>query len=431
MTPAANLDQELVDEIAQCNDDPLAFVLMAFPWSEPGGPLANYSGPDAWQRDFLLALGREVRQRSFKGLHAVLPVRMAVASGHGVGKSTLVAWIVLWLMSTRPNARGTITASTRQQLETRTWAQVQRWAKLLINSHWFTVTKHSLYFRGQPESWACSIQACRAENSEAFAGQHAADSTSFYIFDEASGVPDKIYEVAEGGLTDGESMIILVGNPTRNTGKFYRVVFGAERNRWNHRSIDSRDSALTNRLQTDEWVEDHGVDSDFVRVRVRGLPPKASELQFIYSARVAEAQKRAGQYLADDPLIVGVDIARGGRDYTEICFRRGGDARSVPAIRISGEESRDSMRIAAKVVSVLNTAYNGVKPTIAFVDGTGIGGPIVDRCKELGFKNVKEIQFGGRAPDPHFLNRRSWMWSRMRDWLRHGRSTIRSGWRQI
>ena len=121
--------------------------------------------------------------------------------------------------------------------------------------------------------------------------------------------PDQIFEVAEGGLTDGEPMIFLFGNPTRNTGKFYRATFGLERNRWKARSIDSRECALPNKAQIEEWIHDYGEDSDFVRVRVRGLPPRASELQFIDQERVWQAQKRTVSPLDDEPLIAGVDVS--------------------------------------------------------------------------------------------------------------------------
>jgi hypothetical protein len=109
---------------------------------------------------------------------------------------------------------------------------------------------------------------------EAMHRQHAATSSSCYIFDEASAVPDAIWEVAEGGLTDGEPHIFAFGNPTRNSGKFYRITFGNE----SHRSIDSRMAARSNKAQIAEWISDYGMDSDFVRVRVLGLPPAASEL---------------------------------------------------------------------------------------------------------------------------------------------------------
>jgi hypothetical protein len=122
----------------------------------------------------------------------------------------------------------------------------------------------------------------------AFASQHAADSTSFYIFDEASAIPEKIYDVAMGGLTDGEPMIFPFGNPTRSQGTFHRITFGEERKRWNVRSIDSRNCKFSNKELIKEWEQDRGEDSDFFRVRVKGLPPRASDSQFIDADRVLE-----------------------------------------------------------------------------------------------------------------------------------------------
>jgi|SRR6185369_30960 len=124
LTLLVNPYLELAREICLCILDPLRFVLFAFPWGELGGPLENYSGPDVWQAEFLAELGHEVRKRQFQGVRAVQAIRMAIASGHGIGKSTLVAWVVLWIMSTRPGARGTITANTGLQLTTKTWPQI-------------------------------------------------------------------------------------------------------------------------------------------------------------------------------------------------------------------------------------------------------------------------------------------------------------------
>jgi hypothetical protein len=422
---ASTADLELADEIARFYYDPLGFVRFAYPWREIDSPLANYDGPDEWQTKFLIDWGKEIAARRFDGVHSVDPIRMAVASGHDCGKTTLSAWIVDFIMSTRPYCKGTITANTYKQLETKTWSAIRTWTAMCITSHWFEVSSDKMYHRSYPSKWFCSAQSCREENSEAFAGQHAAESTSFYLFDEGSAVSDKLLEVSEGGLADGEPMIFLLGNPTRSTGKLYRVVFGSERNRWNSRVVDSRTSAISNKKLIDEWIADYGEDSDFVRVRVRGLPPKASDLQYIPSDRVFAAQKRPPQYLPDDPLIVGVDVARGGGDNNVIRFRRGNDASSIPPIKIPGEESRDSMRLVSVILDVLNKEYYTdtkapVKPTAAFVDGTGIGGPLVDRCRQMGHKNVFEVQFGSRSPDPHYSNFRAYIWSKMREWLNHG-----------
>ena len=154
-------------------------------------------------------------------------------------------------------------------------------------------------------------------------------------------------------------------------------------------------------------------------MRVRGLPPNASDLQFIENSRVYEAQRRPAIQLPNDPLIVGVDVARGGADRTVIRFRSGTDARSIPPIRLTGEESRDTMRVVSVLAQVLSTEYGGRKPTMTFVD-SGMGGPVVDRLHQLGFRNVVEVQFGAKPPDFHYANHRAWMWSQMKDWLTHG-----------
>lgn len=415
----SNSDTALAEQIAAYYDDPFGFVLAMYPWGEDGA-LSRYQGPDEWQAKYLVQLGRSVAQRGFNGLDAVAPIRTAVSSGHGIGKSTLVAWVVDWIMSTRQNARGTITANTFSQVKDKTWASIRKWTKLCLTAHWFEVTSERMYHVDAPESWFCSAQSCREENSEAFAGQHEASSTSFYIFDEASAVPDKIYEVAEGGLTDGEPMIFLFGNPTRSTGAFHRACFGSQRNRWQSTTIDSRTCAFTNKAQLDEWAEDYGEDSDFYRVRVRGLPPAASDLQFIDNQSVSDAQHREVDALDDDPLVCGLDVARGGGDNNVFAFRRGPDARSVLAIRIAGEETRDSMRLVVKAAEVLNTHYGGRPVKMMFIDGTGIGGPIVDRLKQLGHQNIMEVQFAASPPDRKYANMRSFMWGKLRDWLSRG-----------
>src|SRR5262244_3754362 len=137
MMAAADIELSLADEIARYYADPLGFVRFAYPWMEKGTPLENEPGPDEWQTAFLEDVGREVRGRGFDGVNPVNPLRMATASGHGIGKSTLVAWLVDWVMSTRPYAQGTVTANTFIQLQTKTWAAVQFWTDLCITAHWF------------------------------------------------------------------------------------------------------------------------------------------------------------------------------------------------------------------------------------------------------------------------------------------------------
>jgi hypothetical protein len=412
---ATSPEMQLAEAVGEYANNPLGFCLFAWPWGQPG-PLAAYDGPDKWQREFLADLGRKVKANRFDGSTAVAPIREATSSGHGIGKSVLVAMLTCWIMSTRPHSRGTITANTFPQLETRTWAAIQQWMKMSITAHWFTIGADKIACKFSPSSWFVSAQTCREENSESFAGQHAATSTSFYIFDEASAIPDRIWEVAEGGLTDGEPMFFAFGNPTRNSGKFYRVTFGSERDRWSQRTIDSRECKFPNKTQISEWIQDYGEDSDFVRVRVRGLAPSAGDLQFIDSDRVYAAQQRPAQSLSDDPLIAGVDVARGGGDWNVVRFRKGYDARSVPPICIPGEQTRDSTLLVSKLSEVLSDRRPERKVAYMFVDAA-LGGPVVNRLRQLGFQNVEEVNFGSASHDAHQANMRAFMWQKMKDWL--------------
>jgi hypothetical protein len=400
--------------------DPLGFVLWAYPWGKPG-PLEKYKGPDDWQADFLRELGEEVRKRNFDGSTPVLPQRFATSSGHGIGKSVLVAFIVNWIMSTRPDAQGTLTANTYTQLSTKTWATLSTWTRRCITGHWFEVTGERMYHKQQKDSWFCSAQSCKEDNSESFAGQHAATSTSFYIFDEASGVPDKIHEVAEGGLTDGEPMFFQFGNPTRSRGAFHRATFGSERNLWIVRCIDSRKCAFSNKQLIEQWRQLRGEDSDFFRVRVLGLPPNADDSQFIDLERIVEAQKRQVAVLEDEPVVAGVDLAWGGEDWNVVRFRRGKDARSIPPIRIPGEKTRDSAVMVVRLADLLSEGVKGHKIGAMFVDSAGISGAVASRLWDLGFKNVvHEINFGADSPDAKYRNMRAYMWGRMKEWLLTG-----------
>ena len=411
-------DELLTAECATYYADPLGFVGAMFPWGQDG-PL-KHDDLDQWQIDYLAELGRQVEERGFDGTHPVDPIRMAVSSGHGIGKSVLVALIICWLMSTRPHLQGTVTADTLAQLEDKTWARLRRWLPFCRTAHWFEINSEMMWERSHKSSWFVAQQSSKEENSEAFAGQHAKDSTSVYIMDEASRIPDKIHEVAEGGLTDGEPMLLMFGNATRSHGVFHRAMFGSMRHRWTRFIIDSRETRFANKTLIDEWIQDYGEDSDWVRVRVRGLPPSASELQFIPLDLVAGAQKRHVSALPDDPLICGLDLARGGSDDCVFRFRRGLDGRSIKSIRVPGEQARDSMRFATVAADVLTRTHNGYPVAMLFVDATGGLGAIADRLRQLGHRNVVDVQFGADSPDPKYANFRAYMWGKMRDWLARG-----------
>ena len=430
--PAIDPAAALAATMGYLYDKPLEFVLFAFEWgTEPSmrvvelpaayrvahGFESDY-GPDTWACELLEEIGDQVRRRAFDGRTAVEPLRMATASGHGIGKSSVTAWIILWIMSTRPNAKGTVTANTSAQLSSKTWAELSKWTRRCATGNWFDLTTGKASMRmshlDAPEAWRCDAQTSREENSEAFAGQHAADSTSFYVFDEASAIPEKIWEVAEGGLSDGEPMFFAFGNPTRNTGEFHRA-FNAQRHRWSTRQIDSRSVSITNKALIGQWIDDFGIQSDFVKVRVLGQFPSASSLQFIPRDLVDAAAGRELPEQRGEVVVIGVDPARFGDDSSVIWTRVGRDGISIQPIRLRGV---DTQQLAARVAEHINTLRGrGNRLVICNVDGGGVGGGVVDRLNATGYE-VNDIQFGGKAVDgKKYANKRAEMWGSMRDWL--------------
>src|SRR3990167_1615475 len=224
--------------------DPLGYVLYAFPWGQPGTPLEKFPhGPDKWQREEFERLRQHLIAnaiRSEKG-EDLLPYYLAVASGHGIGKSCFVAWLILFFMSVRPRCRGVVTANTGEQLETKTWPELSKWHRMAINRDWFrwTATKFTCVLpdekgQSQEENWFFKAALWSLENTEAFAGLHNADGVVVIINDEASTLPNELFEVEEGAMSDGEGFQFNFGNPTVNTGRFKACFTGEFRKRYHH-----------------------------------------------------------------------------------------------------------------------------------------------------------------------------------------------------
>jgi hypothetical protein len=407
-------EQELIDLMAECSKDPLKFVLAAFPWGEEGGELASKDGPREWQRKVL----EEIRDRIADGQAITESVRIAVASGHGIGKSALVSWLVLWAMATRENTRGVVTANTANQLATKTWPEVAKWFRMLICEHWFDMTTIAISAKEptHAKTWRIDAVTWSKENLEAFAGLHNEGNRLLLIFDEASNIANEVWEVAEGALTDADTEIFWVcfGNPTRNTGRF-RECFRRYKHRWWTRNVDSRTVDGTNKRQMEKWSEDYGEESDFMKVRVRGQFPEADSNQFISSAIVRTAMEREAAPTLRDPIIIGVDVARSlGGDSSVAVIRRGNDARTIPSV---SWRIRDLMELADHVASLIYK-YD---PDLVVVDETGVGGGLVDRLRQMGFP-VRGVNFANSAPSTiegiECANIRMYMWYKMMDWLR-------------
>ena len=169
-TQPNNVELQLADLMAECYANPLKHVMVSYPWGS--GSLEGRTGPDTWQAEFLRELGAEVKKRKFDGVTAVDPIQFATASGHGIGKSCMTAFIIRWIMDTRPFSKGIVTANTSEQLRTKTWAELAKWHHLGLTKHWWTLNaggggSMNMYHNAHRETWRVDAQTCREENSEA------------------------------------------------------------------------------------------------------------------------------------------------------------------------------------------------------------------------------------------------------------------------
>ena len=409
--PRNKVQDELIELVASWTHDPLGFVLGAFEWGT--GELSEFDGPDEWQRGILATIGERLRAGEISVQEAI---QVAVASGHGIGKSALVSWIILWAVSTHEDTKGVVTANTENQLKTKTWAEVAKWYRLCITRTWFELTATALFSKDpdHEKTWRIDMVPWSERNTEAFAGLHNKGKRILLVFDEASAINDLIWEVSEGALTDADTEIIwcCFGNPTQNIGRF-RECFGKFKHRWITRQIDSRTVAMTNKAQLQKWVDDYGEDSDFVRVRVRGVFPSASSNALIGPDDIEAAQSRhySEHQYSFAARILGVDVARQGADSSMLAPRQGKVAFKMRQLRIP-----DTMLVANAVAQ----AMDKFKPDATFVDATGgYGVGVIDALRQVNRTPI-EVYFSGKATDPRYFNKRSEMWFEMAKWIKDG-----------
>ena len=400
-------------------DDPEAFVLFAFPWGQANTPLAKFRGPRQWQRDVLRTIAKHIKDN--QGQVDMTTLREAVSSGRGIGKSALVSWLILWMLTTRIGSSVVVSANSESQLRSVTWGELTKWQAMIINAHWWEISATKLV----PAKWVCELverdlkkgtrywaaegKLWSEENPDSYAGVHNHDGMML-IFDEASGIPDGIWSVGAGFFTENilDRYWFAFSNPRRNQGYFFEC-FNSKRDFWNGRQIDARQVEDTDKAVYEQIIAEYGEDSSQARVEVYGEFPSAGEDQFISPTLVEDAFKRERYKDTSAPIVIGVDPARGGADSTVILVRQGRDIISIK--RYQGE---DTMSIVGRVIE----AIEEFKPVMTVIDEGGLGYGILDRLTEQRYK-VRGVNFGSRAKNSIMWgNKRAEMWGAMREWLK-------------
>lgn len=422
MAAGGTVHDELLELLVSLEDRPYDFVMTMFPWGEPGTELAERSGPEKWQERVLRDLQSAMLSASNhneRGAWIGKALQVAIKSGKNVGKTALLSWIIWWAFSTQVNTKGRATANTEKQLSAILWTELQKWFRLFLGAQFFNVTATRIYandpkYRGE---WHFDAMPWSADNPDAWSGLHNQDGRVLMVFDEASGIDDAIWERADGATREARTQVIWVAtsNPTKNSGRFYEC-FNKFASMWMTFTVDSREVSLTNHEAIEEAIALWGVDDDYTKVSFLGEFPSSSFSQLIPAETIRFCQTCEVQSTPWEPLILGVDPARYGDNESVAYFRRGRDARTLPPERrrgLSGPECADW------VANLIKTHA----PDAVFFDEGGLGGPILDILKRMGF-SVTGVSFGGTAgstPDgQQVANKRAEMYVLLRNWMRNG-----------
>lgn len=367
-----------------------------------------YDDPDQFDRDVWPEDPPEKWQSEASAL-VVANDRVAIRSGHGVGKTAWLARRIIWWGCTRFPWKIGCTAPSSAQMFDALWSEIAKWHSKMPDGlkAKFEWKAERFEFRSAPQSGFAVAKTARRETPEALAGLHS--ENMLFIIDESAGVDDIIFETARGAMSTLGAKTIMTGNPTRLSGYFFDA-FHKNRKYWAVMKVGAEESTRCNLAELAQWREEYGEDSNFYRVRALGEFPTAEEDVIIPLHMVESAVNRDVAQVTSEE-IWGLDVSRAGVDLCALAKRRG----NVMTEPVKTWRSDDAMVSVGKVVQEYNAAV--VKPMQICVDSIGLGAPVADRLAELGLPvmcvNVSE----SHSSNDRYLRLRDEMWERAREWF--------------
>jgi len=390
----------------ECADDPLSFVLEEWAWGQSGTPLENEEGPDTWQIDVLTRIREHYQSDTAESL------KLAVASGHGIGKTTLSVWVILWFLATHPHCQIVATTTAGHNLNRNTWRELSKWLGLSKKvKDYFEWTPTRCRCKKFPETWFASAVANNPNNAEAFAGLH--EQAVLVVLDEASGIAELIWETVEGALTSGRALWLAFGNPLDPAGRFRQCFPGGRFARWwQSVNIDSRTCKKADKTDIAFKLAAYGEDSDYFKMRVRGEFPTKGSQQLIGEDILQLAKQCVYVHDATQAIVIGVDPARYGDCRSVIIVREG-----ARILEKKAYNDMDSIRVAGYVIETIEKYKRHEYGVSTFIDSIGVGAGVYDQCRARGY-NVQEARSSFPAKDTqHYANMRAQMADLMKEWI--------------
>lgn len=353
--------------------------------------------PDPWQEEALRALARG-------------HTRLAVRSCHGAGKSCLAAWVLVWFSNTRAPFKAAMTAPSAPQLFDVLVPETHKWFTRLPEA-WrslWDITAEHIRLKADPECFI-TARTSRPEQPEAMAGLHS--SHLLLVADEASGIDERVYEAAGGSMSTPGAITMLIGNPTRNTGFFWRV-HNLERDRWHCMAVAAANSPRVSPDWVAEMAARYGTESNAYRIRVLGQFPTGDEDTLIPAELVDSAMMRDVPLDPEAPELWGLDVSRYGQDASCLIKRRGYVVTEMPR----RWRNISTMELAGAVKAEYDFAGDN-QPKLIVIDVVGIGAGVVDRLHEQGLP-VLGVNVGeSPSTKERFVRLRDELGFRLREWL--------------
>ncbi len=384
--------------------DPEGFVLDCIKWEEGEGPT-----------EYQLTELRKLKQ----GIK-----RLAIRGPHGLGKTAILSWVILWFALTRDGKDWKIpcTASAWRQLIHFLFPELHKWARSL---RWERIGRKPFDTRSELLSLSLKLTtgeafAVASDKAATIEGAHAEEL--LYIFDEAKTIPDDTFDAAEGAFAEGRAWAIAASTPGEPQGRFHAIHsrkpgFGD----WVVVHVTKQQCIAAGRMSL-EWAEQRerqwGKNSAVYQNRVEGEFASSEEDGIIPLAWVELANERwlalqdAGEW--GDLTAVGADIGRSGSDPTVLALRY---TDAIKELRRSAKE--DIMQTTGRIINALDSGKNGAE---AIVDVIGIGAGVVDRLREQkkpvrAFNASVKTDLKDAPGILSFINLRSASWWGMRERL--------------
>lgn len=330
---------------------------------------------------------------------------------HNTGKDAVAAWLAIYFLVTRAYSKVVVTAPTNRQLRDVFLSEISKWLRQSVVAEEFLIRKDSILHKEAPKEWwlrliSPSVTSTKEEQAETLAGLHG--DHLFIIVDESSGVPDPVFIPLEGAITQPDNKTLLIGNMTRNSGVFYDTHFHpAISSDWCKFHWDSRKSSNVDKSMPEYFAKKYGLDSNIYRIRVEGNPPLQDENTLI---PLWSAQQCIGNEFIvaeDEPLYLGVDVARYGSDASIIMPRKG--------LKIYPWETYNKLN-TIDLGGFINQTYQELEASGCAIDVIGVGAGVADWLQKHHMKNLYQVNVASSSSDVEKYDRlRDELWCKVRD----------------